>query len=147
MIRSLHRWFGLIAAALVTVIAISGTALSVFPALETLTIPTSQQISVAELAARIQAVEPSVEQIRRAPTGRITAYYLEGDQPVSSIIDPMTGRPVGSANTTTVERWLINFHRSLFLNDTGRLVAAGGAAALLTLALSGLSLLARRAGG
>ena len=147
MIRSLHRWFGLIAAALVTVIAMSGTALSVFPALETLTMPASQQISVAELAARIQAAEPSVEQIRRAPTGRITAYYFDGDQPVSSVIDPATGRLVGSANTTTFERWLINLHRSLFLNDTGRLVAAGGAAALLTLALSGLSLLARRAGG
>ncbi|EJC75118.1 Flavodoxin [Rhizobium leguminosarum bv. trifolii WSM2012] len=147
MIRSLHRWFGLIAATLVTVIAMSGTALSVFPALEALTTPAGQQISVAELAARIQAVEPSVEQIRRAPSGRITAYYFDGNRPVSSIIDPTTGRPLGSADISAVERWLINLHRSLFLEDSGRLIVAGGAAALLTLAVSGLWLLVRRAGG
>lgn len=147
MIRSLHRWFGLIAAVLVTVIALSGTALSIFPASEALTTPALQDISVAELAARIQSAEPSVEQIRRAPSGRITAYYFEGDQPSSSIIDPATGAPVGSADTSAVERWLTNLHRSLLLDDSGRLVAAGGAAAMLTLPLSGLFLLARRAGG
>lgn len=147
MIRSLHRWFGLVAAALLTVIALSGTALSVFPTSEALTTPAAQQISVAELAARIQAVEPTVEQIRRAPSGLITAYYFDGDQPVSSVIDPATGTPVGSADTSGLERWLTNLHRSLFLGDTGRLIVAGGAAAMLTLALSGLLLLARRAGG
>ncbi|GEO87030.1 MULTISPECIES: PepSY domain-containing protein [Alphaproteobacteria] len=147
MIRSLHRWFGLIAAVLVTVIALSGTALSVFPASEALINPAAQQISVAELAARVQAAEPSVEQIRRTPSGRITAYYFEGDQPASSIIDPATGTPVGNADTSALQRWLTNLHRSLFLDDAGRLVVAGGAAAMLTLTLSGLFLLARRAGG
>jgi len=147
MIRSLHRWFGLIAAVLVTVIALSGAALSVFPAYEGLTTPAAENISVAALAARIQSAEPSVEQIRRAPSGRITAYYFEGDQPASSIIDPATGRRVGSADTSSVERWLTNLHRSLLLDDSGRLIAAGGAAIMLALILSGLFLLARRAGG
>ncbi|MBP1843006.1 sulfite reductase (NADPH) flavoprotein alpha-component [Rhizobium petrolearium] len=147
MIRSLHRWFGLVAAALITAITLSGTALSIFPTSEALTIPAAQQISVAELATRIQAVEPTVEQIRRAPSGRITAYYFDGDQPVSSIIDPATGTPVGSADTSGLERWLTNLHRSLFLGDTGRLIVAGGAVTMLTLAVSGLFLLARRAGG
>lgn len=147
MIRSLHRWFGLIAAVLVTVLALSGAALSIFPASEALTNPAAQQISVAELAARVKSVEPSVEQIRRAPSGRITAYYFNGDQPVSAIIDPATGAPVGSADTSALERWLTNFHRSLFLDDTGRLIAAAGAAAMLTLSASGLFMLARRSGG
>ena len=37
MNRSLHRWFGLIAAALLTVLALSGALLSIFPAAEALT--------------------------------------------------------------------------------------------------------------
>jgi sulfite reductase (NADPH) flavoprotein alpha-component len=147
MIRSFHRWFGLMAAVLVTVIAVSGMALSVFPAVEALSNPAVQQISVAELAARVQTAEPSVEQIRRAPSGRITAYYFVGDQPASAMIDPATGTSVGNVDTSAVQRWLINLHRSLFLNDAGRFIAAGGAAAMLTLTVSGLFLLARRAGG
>jgi len=147
MIRSLHRWFGLIAAVFITVIATSGTALSVFPAIEGLSTPVAQDISVAELAARIQSTEPSVEQIRRAPSGRITAYYFDGDQPVSAIIDPATGSPTGSADASAVERWLTNLHRALLLDDSGRLIVASGAAALMALTLSGLFLLARRTGG
>ncbi|MGV4791825.1 PepSY domain-containing protein [Rhizobium sp. F40D2] len=147
MIRSLHRWFGLIAAALITVIAASGTALSVFPAIEGLSTPVAQDLSVAELTARIQSTEPSVEQIKRAPSGRITAYYFDGDQPASAIIDPATGSPTGSADASAVERWLTNLHRALLLDDSGRLIVASGAAALAALNLSGLFLLARRAGG
>ncbi|PPJ49042.1 N-acetylglucosamine transferase [Rhizobium sp. KAs_5_22] len=147
MIRSLHRWFGLIAAVLLIAVALSGMALSVFPAAEALTRPAAQAISVAELAARVQAAEPSVEQIRRAPSGRITAYYFDGDQPASAVIDPATGKPAGSADTSALQRWLTIFHRSLLLDDTGRIITAGGAAVMLLLSMSGLFLLARRAGG
>ncbi len=147
MIRSLHRWFGLIAAVLLIAVALSGMALSVFPAAEALTRPAAQAISVAELAARVQAAEPSVEQIRRAPSGRITAYYFDGDQPASAVIDPATGKPAGSADTSALQRWLTIFHRSLLLDDTGRIITAGGAVVMLLLSMSGLFLLARRAGG
>lgn len=147
MIRSLHRWPGLIAALLLCVIALSGTALSLFPALESASSPAVPAISVAELAARVQAAEPTVEQIRQAPSGRITAYYYEGDQPAAAVIDPSTGAAIGSADTSAVQRWLTNLHRSLFLDDAGRIVAAIGAAAMLALSISGLALLARRAGG
>jgi sulfite reductase (NADPH) flavoprotein alpha-component len=147
MIRLLHRWFGLIATVLLVTVAVSGMALSVFPTAEALTTPPSQEISVAQLAMRVQAAEPSVEQIRRAPSGRITAYYFDGDQPASSVIDPATGKPAGSADTPAIERWLINFHRSLFLGDQGRVVTAIGAAVMLLISISGLFLLARRAGG
>ena len=53
MIRSLHRWPGLIAAALLVVLALSGAALSLFPALETLQPPAQAEarLSVAELRA------------------------------------------------------------------------------------------------
>ena len=74
MIRALHRWPGLLALALVTLLSLSGAALSVFPAVERVSAPqTEAGLTVATLADRIQAVYPGVEQIRRAPSGRITA--------------------------------------------------------------------------
>ena len=92
MIRALHRWPGLLALALVTVLALSGAALSVFPAAERLAAPQAEAgISVADLAARIQAAYPGVEQIRRAPSGRITAYWFDGGTPGAAVIDPATG--------------------------------------------------------
>jgi sulfite reductase (NADPH) flavoprotein alpha-component len=148
MIRALHRWPGLLAALLLLVLSLSGAALSVFPAAERLSSPqTPAALSIADLAERVRASHPQVEQIRRAPSGRITAYWFEGGRPQAAVIDPATGRSVASANPNPLERWLTNLHRSLFLGDSGRLAAAAGAAAMLVLALSGAVLVARRAGG
>lgn len=148
MIRALHRWPGLVALILVTVLALSGAALSVFPLAERLTAP--QPVagqSVADLAARVAATHPGLEEIRRSPSGTITAWWFDGGTPGSAVIDPATGANVGSADPNQMERWLTNLHRSLFLDDAGRLVMAAGAAAMLVLALSGAALVARRTGG
>ncbi|KQZ96267.1 N-acetylglucosamine transferase [Mesorhizobium sp. Root157] len=148
MIRSLHRWPGLLAALLLVVLSLSGAALSLFPAAEHLTSPqAAATLSVAGLAARIEAAHPQVEQIRRAPSGRITAYWFEGGAPQAAVIDPATGQGLSAADPNPFERWLTNLHRSLFLGDGGRLAMAAGAAAMLVLALSGAGLVARRAGG
>lgn len=147
MIRSLHRWFGLAAMALLIVLSISGTVLSLFPASEALQAPSVGTMSVADLASRVKAMEPSVEQIRRAPSGRITAFYFVGDQPASAIVDPATGKLEGTGDQSTLQRFLVNLHRSLFLGESGRLVSAAGAMTMLLLSISGMLLLARRVGG
>ncbi|MFN4203871.1 MAG: PepSY domain-containing protein [Tabrizicola sp.] len=148
MIRALHRWPGLVALVLLTVLALSGAALSVFPAADGISAPPAVAgQSVADLAARVAASHPGLEEIRRAPSGRITAWWFDGGTPGSALIDPATGTDVGSADPNPVERWLTNLHRSLFLDDAGRLVMAAGAAAMLVLALSGAALVARRTGG
>jgi sulfite reductase (NADPH) flavoprotein alpha-component len=148
MIRTLHRWLGLPALALVTLLAVSGAALSIFPAAERISAPQAEQsMSVAALAARIQAAFPGVEQIRRSPSGRITAYWFDDGTPASAIIDPATGTPTASADPNPLQRWLTNLHRSLFLDDAGRIAMTAGAAAMLALAVSGSMLVARRAGG
>jgi sulfite reductase (NADPH) flavoprotein alpha-component len=148
MIRALHRWPGLLALALVTVLALSGAALSVFPMAERLAAPQAVAgQSVADLAARVAATHPGLEEIRRSPSGAITAWWFEGGTPGSAVIDPATGADIGSADPNAVERWLTNLHRSLFLDDAGRLVMAVGAAAMLVLTLSGAALVARRMGG
>ncbi len=149
MTRFLHRWPGLIAALLLIVLAFSGTALSVFPTIETLGKPTQSEagLTVAELTARVQANIPAVEEIRRAPSGRITAYWFDGDMPAAATIDPATGQAAGSVDSSATERFLTDFHRSLFLGDNGRITVAVGAGAMLVLAISGLLLVVRRTGG
>lgn len=102
---------------------------------------------MADLAARVAARHPGLEEIRRAHSGRITAWWFDGGTPGAAVIDPATGADTGSADPDPVERWLTMLHRSLFLDDTGRLVMAAGAAAMLVLALSGTVLVARRVGG
>ncbi|WP_453997908.1 PepSY domain-containing protein [Afipia felis] len=148
MIRGLHRWPGLLAALLLAVLSLSGAALSIFPAIESFSSPRAEAaLSTADLAERVHTAYPQVEQIRRTPSGRITAYWFESGAPQAATIDPATGRGISSADPSRVERWLTNLHRSLFLDDGGRIVMAAGAAAMLVLSLAGAVLGARRAGG
>ncbi|MEX5728614.1 sulfite reductase (NADPH) flavoprotein alpha-component [Rhodovulum iodosum] len=148
MIRALHRWPGLLALALVTILSLSGAALSVFPAAERISAPQAEAgLTVAALADRIQAVYPGVEQIRRSSSGRITAYWFDQGAPGAAVIDPATGEGVASADPNQAERWLTNLHRSLFLGDGGRIAMAAGAAAMLLLSLSGAAMVSRRTGG
>lgn len=148
MIRHIHRWPGLVAAVFLIVLAFSGAALSVLPAWEHLTAPQAEKtLTVGDLTSRIMENHPGVEQIRRAASGRITAYWFEADTPGSALIDPATGLDAASADPSPVKRWLTELHRSLFLGDNGRIATAVTAAAMLLLALSGIFLVARRLGG
>ena len=82
MIRILHRWPGLVLSVLLVVTAISGAALYLFPAIEATQAPdTEPSLTVAELADRVQASHQGLEQIKRAPSGKITAWWFDGDQP------------------------------------------------------------------
>lgn len=147
MIRLAHRWPGLVAGLLLLVLSLSGALLSIFPIVERLSSVQADALSTAELAERIQAVHPEVEQIRRRPSGRISAYWSENGLPRAAVIDPATGREIASADPNPFERWLTRLHRSLLFGDAGRMVMAAGAAAMLVLAVSGTALVARRAGG
>ena len=148
MIRLLHRWPGLVLAVLLLVTSLSGAVLALFPVTDALQAPRVEAgLTVAELAARVQAMHPGLEQIKRAPSGQFTAWWFDGEQPGSAIIDPATGRDIARADPDPVRRWLTTLHRSLFLGDGGRLTVAAGALAMLVLALSGMVLVARRTGG
>jgi sulfite reductase (NADPH) flavoprotein alpha-component len=148
MLRLAHRWPGLLAAIVLIVLSLSGVALSVFPASESLMSPQAQaDLTVGRLAERVHAVYPDLSQIRRAPSGKITAYWFDNGTPKAAVIDPATGKGVGSADGSPVERWLVNLHRSLFLGDNGRIVTAIAAGLMLVLSISGILLVARRTGG
>ena len=148
MIRAIHRWPGLLALALITLLALSGAVLSIFPAVESLSAPQAGSgLSAATLVQRVEQAIPTVEQIRRAPSGRITAYWFDNGTPHAAVIDPATGQPAGSADPNAFERWMTDLHRSLFLGDGGRWAMATGALAMLVLTLSGAVMVARRTGG
>jgi sulfite reductase (NADPH) flavoprotein alpha-component len=148
MIRMLHRWPALIALALITTLAISGAILALFPALEAAATPAAQpNQTVAELAAKALALHPQLDQIRRAPSGKITLWWFEGTTAASAVFDPVTGQDAGSADTPAVQIWTTEFHRALFLDDTGRWVTAVAAMAMLVLATTGSMLVAARLGG
>jgi len=149
MLRALHKIPGLIAALLIVVITLSGAVLSVLPALEVAQAPAQSKpdLTVATLAERVAIAYPGVEQVRRAPSGRITAFYFDDGRPGAEVIDPATGKGVATYEPSAFQRWMTNLHRSLFLDDAGRLTVAAGATSLLVLSLSGLMLTARRVGG
>ncbi len=148
MIRILHRWPALIALAFITTLAISGAILALFPALEAAATPAAQKgQTVAELAAKALAVHPQLDQIRRAPSGKITLWWFEGNTAASSVFDPVTGQDAGNADTPALQTWMTEFHRALFLHDAGRWVTAVAALAMLVLAVTGSMLVAARMGG
>lgn len=148
MLRLLHRWPGLLAAALLIALSLSGAVLSVFPAIDGLAAPREVAgQTVGDLAARVVATHPTVEQIRRAPSGEITAYWFDGDRPGAAVIDPATGADVGSVDASAVRGWITDFHRALLLEDPGRWTTAGTALVMLILAVSGAVLIMRRQGG
>jgi sulfite reductase (NADPH) flavoprotein alpha-component len=149
MLRQLHKFPGLLAALLVGVLALSGSVLSVLPVLDRAAVVASPagQTSIAELAGRVAANYPGVEQIRRTPAGRIVAFYFENDRPLSVVVDPASGQAIADFAPSAFQRWTTNLHRSFFLGDGGRMVAGAGALAMLVLSLSGLQMTARRMGG
>ena len=150
MLRFIHRWPGLLATILLICVSLSGAALSVFPALESLSTPAQAErnLDAATVAARIQATHPGVTELRVSPAGRITAsWFDENNETQSAVIDPATGASVGAVETPAFERWLKNLHRSLFMGEAGRMVAAFGALTMLILSVSGVFLVVRRVGG
>ncbi|WP_058913164.1 PepSY domain-containing protein [Entomohabitans teleogrylli] len=148
MIRILHRWPGLALATLLFTTALSGAILSFYPAADTVLAPQAANgMTVAELATQVQKAHPGVEQIQRSSSGQISAWWFDGSQPGSAIIDPMTGHHLDTTNPDPLRRWLTTFHRSLFLDDSGRLIVAAGALTMLILTFSGSILIVRRTGG
>lgn len=149
MLRWIHKILALSVIIPLMAVVISGSVLSVMPALERAGAisRSADGISVAELAVRTVATHPGVEQIKRLPSGKVVAFYTGSDGPAAMVVDPSSGEPVSTYAPSAFERWMTNLHRSFFLGDGGRVAAGAAALALLVLTLSGLQMTARRLGG
>jgi sulfite reductase (NADPH) flavoprotein alpha-component len=149
MLRKLHSLPGLMAAIVLMVMALSGTVLSVKPAVERAGTPplARDTLDVATLAARVNAQYPLLDKIVRKPSGEIVAYYDSGGESRAARIDPSTGAGIGPYAPSSAMHWVTNLHRKLLLGDAGRIAAGVAAGFMLLLGVSGLTLLARRMGG
>ncbi|MCW5657747.1 MAG: PepSY domain-containing protein [Burkholderiaceae bacterium] len=147
MLRTLHSIPGLIAALLLALVAVTGSVLSVFPALEAAQSRDAGMVDVATLAGRVSARVPGVETLVRQPSGAIVAYHMVGQDQRASIIDPATGTAMAAYRSSAVQRWVKNLHRKLMLDDAGRVAVGVAAACMLFIVIVGVLLLARRMGG
>lgn len=149
MLRRLHALPGLFAALLIAVMAVSGAFLAFDTVREraAATVPPAGRVSVATIAAAVQARYPEVERLVRTASGTLIAYYFEADRPGAVRIDPLTGAPIAPYEPSNLARTITNLHRSFLAGDAGRVAAGLGALAMLVLCTSGAILLARRLGG
>ncbi len=149
MRRSLHSLPALAGALFVVALAVSGAIMSLQPAIERLQVstPAPGELNIAELAAKVQAGYPGVEQIDRLPSGAVVVYYSADGEPGADLVDPASGTRLGPYAPSAFFTWMRDLHRAFLLNDPGRAAVGITAAWLALLALSGLWLLASGAGG
>tara|TARA_R110000868_G_scaffold19675_3_gene84504 strand:+ start:4140 stop:6332 length:2193 start_codon:yes stop_codon:yes gene_type:complete len=143
MLRRLHSIPGLLAALVVSFMAITGAVLSLQPLVERVFAPAGNEMSVATLVDRVLAHQPQTESVVRSASGAVTAYVAN----LSIEIDPATGASLGPVEHSALFTFFTELHRSLFLGDGGRVVAGVAAVAMVILATSGIALLINRMGG
>lgn len=151
MMRTLHSVPGLLIALLIGFLAVSGAFLAVQPALDlAVGTPTPvTQISVALLADRVASQQSGVERLSRKANGTIIAYGNNDTGNWKAIIDPATGlgTPAPETETSALEAFTLELHRSLFLGNRGRILTGFSAIILLVLTVTGTCLLVKRCGG
>ncbi len=148
MLRRLHGLAGLALAIPLIVIALSGAVLSLEPLGNHLAYPAiSRGVSVASLAEAVVAQHPGADTIKLRDDGAVTVTYDDGSARGVAIVDPATGADLGPYQPSHAMQWVIDLHRALLAGDTGRILAAGLAAVMAALSITGLMLLVRRLGG
>ncbi|MFQ5623598.1 MAG: PepSY domain-containing protein [Paracoccaceae bacterium] len=151
MWRNLHSLPGIFSLLLIACLAVSGAMLAFFPVRNDLAaeVQPTNALSVADAVAAVTQKHADIDTLTRTPSGSLVLNYFDAEgMPQRGFVDVRSGailRPV--AQGPSFYGSLKTFHRSLFLNEWGRWVAAFGAAMLAFLSLSGLFLMAARMGG
>ncbi len=149
MLRQIHSLFGLLAALLVSALAITGAILSVEPVMDRAAERpvVVGQVNVAAFAAAMKLRFPEIDKIVREPSGAIIVNHFNNERAAANRIDPATMAVIGPHAPSPALRFITNLHRSFLLGNVGRAAAGLGAVAMLILSLSGAMLLAVRLGG
>jgi sulfite reductase (NADPH) flavoprotein alpha-component len=149
MLRRLHSFVGLIAALFLLITATSGALLSLDPALQRAAAPVPARgvVTVADVAEKVLLAYPGTEQIERLPSGAVVVYFTQDGQTAADLINPLTGTRLAAYQQSAVFAWLKDLHRAFLWDDRGRAGAGFVALLLMVLCISGLFLLASRAGG
>jgi sulfite reductase (NADPH) flavoprotein alpha-component len=148
MLRRLHSTAGFALALLVLVIASTGVILSFEPAANRLAYPAvAPGTSVAVLADGVAARHARIQSIKVRADGAVTATYNDGAGKTVEVVDPRTGAGLGTYQTSAFFRFVVDLHRSLLMDDAGRIAVAIAALGLLSLSVTGAALLAHSLGG
>lgn len=149
MLRQLHSLPGLFAALFLLVIALSGAVLSLEPALQRAgaTVPARGVISVADVAGKAAQIYPEIEQIERLPSGAVLVYFTEDGAAAANLINPLTGERLAAYQPSAFFAWIKDLHRAFLWDNRGRAAAGIGALLMAIICISGIALLASRAGG
>lgn len=146
--RRIHSFAGLAGLVLVLFMALTGVVLSLQPALETIAAPDAAiHTSVADLASRVSSELPGVERITRSASGTVVAYYVVDGTHKAAQIDPANGLVIGDYAPSPFFSFVTELHRSILLGSNGHIASGIAALVIALLALSGIVLLANRAGG
>lgn len=146
--RRLHSFTGLVAALVVSFMAITGAILSLQPALEAASAHAAATLgNVAQLASQVATSVPGLERITRSANGMIVAYYKSAGGEQAAQIDPVSGAVLGPYEPSGFFAFITELHRSLFFGDAGRGVAGVASLAIVGLAISGVLLLVSKMGG
>ena len=149
MLRRLHLIIGLFAALFLLMLAVSGAVLSLEPALQRAgaTIPARGMMSVADLAQKAERAYPGIEQLERLPSGAVLVYFTHEGQSGADLINPVSGERLAAYQPSAVFSWVKDLHRAFLWDDRGRAAAGISALLMAVICLSGIALLASRAGG
>jgi sulfite reductase (NADPH) flavoprotein alpha-component len=149
MFRGLHSIGGLLAAVLVTVLALTGVILSIEPVRERLStsVPSAGELSVAAVAQAMTATYPTIDRIVRRASGSLMVHYARGDEALAVRVDPHDGHELAAHDVSGVTQFATELHRSFMLDEAGRAIAGGSALILVLLSITGTIMLARSLGG
>lgn len=149
MSRLIHTWLAIPATIFIILIALSGSILSLETLNEAASAPklSAGQTSLATLADKVKQDYPGAEQLTRTQNGLFLVSYSNDQDYGEDQIDPVTGLKVQAHQRSELYNWMKSFHRSMQMGDTGRILVAVVAFALLVLSISGLLLMIRRLGG
>jgi len=148
MLRSLHTWPTLLAGVLVTVMAVTGSVLSLEPVLTRIASPADTfDRPVAELASDIAARFAEPQRLVRKAGGQVIVYHAGNTGMAADLVDPKTGASLGAYEPSPFFLTVTELHRSLFAGDAGRMATGAGAAVMILLSVGGLLLLVKRSGG
>lgn len=150
MLRTLHTWPTLLAGVLVTVMAVTGSVLSLEPAVSRLASPapvTTAETTAADLAAGVVARFAEPQRLVQKAGGEVIVYHAGETGMAADLVDPTTGASLGAYEPSPFFLTVTELHRSLFAGEAGRIATGTGAAVMILLSVGGLLLLVKRSGG
>lgn len=149
MLRRLHSLPGLFAALFLLISAVTGAILSLEPALQRAEaiVPARGMVSVATLAEKVLMAYPGTEQIERLPSGAVVVYFTQDNTSAADLINPQTGKRIATYQHSALFSWIKDLHRAFLWDDRGRAAAGVVALLMVLMCISGVFLLASRAGG